>query len=108
MHTREKQKKPNIGTIIGLLIAFAALDAEMLAVIVVIAMLVLPGYIVYRIVKAKKGRTNTRRQDNSDDCPNFLQVCFHKDKGEHHVVRGREMDPWDRPDIDISKYQRKQ
>lgn len=108
MRTREKQKKPNIGTIIALLIAFAALDSEMLAVIVVVAMLALPGYFVYRIVKATKGRTNTRRRSNFDDCPNFLQLCFHKDKGEHHVVRGKEMDPWDRPDIDISKYQRKQ
>ena len=108
MRTREKQKKPNIGAIIALLIAFAALDSELLAIIVVLAMLVLPVYIVYRIAKAKKGRTSTRRPDNADDCPNLLQLCFHKDKGEHHVVRGKEMDPWDRPDIDISKYQRKE
>ncbi len=40
-----------------------------------------------------------------DEEPRRL-FCFHKDKGYHHVVRGREQDPWDRPDIDISKYQR--
>ena len=41
-----------------------------------------------------------------DDCPKKL-FCFHKDKGEHHIRKDREIDPWDRPDIDISKYQRK-
>ena len=46
------------------------------------------------------------RQEKFDDCPQSL-FCFHKDKGEHHVSRGKEIDPWDRPDIDISKYQRK-
>ena len=34
--------------------------------------------------------------------------CFHKDKAFHHVRRGKEIDPWDRPDIDISKYQRRE
>jgi hypothetical protein len=36
----------------------------------------------------------------------FEQFCRHTDKSEHHVRRGKEIDPWDRPDIDISKYQR--
>lgn len=108
MRTREKQKKPNIGSIIALLIAFAALDAEILAVVVAIAMLAIPVYVVYRVVKAGKNRSASRRPENFDDCPSPLRFCFHKDKGEHHVVRGREMDPWDRPDIDISKYQRRQ
>ena len=48
----------------------------------------------------------TTRQEKFDDCPQPL-FCFHKDKGEHHVRKGKEIDPWDRPDIDISKYQRK-
>lgn len=30
-----------------------------------------------------------------------------RDRGEGHVRRGKEIDPWDRPDIDINKYQRK-
>lgn len=53
-------------------------------------------------------RTTTRyttRQSSFDEClqPFF---CRHKDKAVHHVRRGKEIDPWDRPDIDISKYRR--
>lgn len=48
----------------------------------------------------------TTRQASFDECPEKL-FCFHKDKAVHHVRRGKEIDPWDRPDIDISKYQRK-
>ena len=47
----------------------------------------------------------TTRQKSFDACPQSI-FCRHKDKYEHHVRRGREIDPWDRPDIDISKYQR--
>lgn len=108
MRNRERQKKPNLGSILALLIAFAALDGEMLAVLVGIAVIAIPVYVVFRVIKAKKNRPYNRRPENSDNCPNLLQLCFHKDKGEHHVVRGKEVDPWDRPDIDISKYQRKQ
>ena len=50
------------------------------------------------------GRYTTRRS-SFDECPQPI-FCFHKDKAEHHVRRGKEIDPWDRPDIDISKYQR--
>lgn len=53
---------------------------------------------------ASASRCSTR-QEKFDDCPQPL-FCFHKDKGEHHVRKGKERDPWDRPDIDISKYQR--
>jgi len=55
------------------------------------------------------GRATTRattRRETFDECPQPF-FCFHKDKGEHHVRRGKEVDTWDRPDIDISKYQRK-
>ncbi len=34
--------------------------------------------------------------------------CQHKDRSLHNVRRGKEIDPWDRPDIDISKYQRRE
>ena len=54
-------------------------------------------------------RTTTRyttRQSSFDECPQPF-FCRHKDKAVHHVRRGKEIDPWDRPDIDISKYQRK-
>ena len=88
------------------------------------------GGVIYVLVKSKEGtqrktttsttrtanggirtvtRTTTRtttRQEKFDECPQPF-FCFHKDKGEHHVKRGKEVDPWDRPDIDISKYQRK-
>lgn len=47
----------------------------------------------------------TTRQNSFDECPQSF-FCRHKDKSEHHVRRGKEIDPWDRPDIDISKYQR--
>lgn len=70
-------------------------------------------YLAVKLVKSNqnsvvsKKTTYTKQQSAFDDCPKPL-FCFHKDKGEHHVVRGREIDPWDRPDIDISKYQRKE
>ena len=47
----------------------------------------------------------TTRQKSFDECPQSI-FCRHKDKAVHHVRRGKEIDPWDRPDIDISKYQR--
>lgn len=47
----------------------------------------------------------TTRQKSFDEC-NQPVFCRHTDKSEHHVRRGKEIDPWDRPDIDISKYQR--
>jgi hypothetical protein len=70
-------------------------------------------YLIYCFVRdrafhvpvSKSG--GTKKQASFDDCPKKL-FCFHKDKGEHHLARGKEIDPWDRPDIDISKYQRKE
>ena len=67
------------------------------------------GYLVYYLVKNRTVPIKTNRRPKQaafDDCPKKL-FCFHEDKGEHHVRKGREIDPWDRPDIDISKYQRK-
>ena len=46
--------------------------------------------------------TNTRDPEDLDNCPDVF--CKHQDKGYHHVQRGKEVDPWDRPDIDVSKY----
>ena len=57
---------------------------------------------------SRKSASSTRyttRQNSFDECPQSL-FCRHKDKAIHHVRRGKEIDPWDRPDIDISKYQR--
>lgn len=54
--------------------------------------------------KTPSTRYSTRR-DSFEECPRGF-FCRHKDKSEHHVRRGKEIDPWDRPDIDIRKYQR--
>ena len=48
----------------------------------------------------------TTRQKSFDECSQPV-FCRHTNKSEHHVRRGKEIDPWDRPDIDISKYQRR-
>lgn len=57
---------------------------------------------------SQRSRQNTARNTAAfDDCPSSPLFCFHKDKGEHHLRKGKEIDPWDRPDIDISKYQRR-
>lgn len=68
-------------------------------------------WIAYQAVKKQQNSTpastsrRATRNESFDECPQPV-FCFHKDKGEHHVRRGKEIDPWDRPDIDISKYQR--
>ena len=70
---------------------------------VVLAVLALVGAPIALFVLALKKSKN--RKKSLDDCPK--PVCFHTDRGEHHVRKGQEIDPWDRPDIDISKYQRR-
>lgn len=70
-------------------------------------------WIVIQGVKKSQGNSQnstsptryTTRQEKFDECSQPL-FCRHTDKSEHHVRRGKEIDPWDRPDIDISKYQR--
>ena len=106
MRDRERQKKPNW---VGLVVMLLLIAPEVMIPIGVCAGI---GYLIFTLVKRQNGRTPsaqttyTRKRASFDDCPKKL-FCFHKDKGEHHVARGREIDPWDRPDIDISKYQRK-
>lgn len=107
MHDREKKKQPNwVGLAIVLL-----LTAPEIAIPVAICGGI--GYVVYAMVKSgkisapSKKITYTRKPSDLDDCSKPL-FCFHRDKGEHHVSRGKEIDPWDRPDIDISKYQKRQ
>lgn len=58
-----------------------------------------------RTVPQRSSTRYTTRRDSFDECPQPF-FCRHKDKAVHHVRRGKEIDPWDRPDIDISKYQR--
>ena len=121
MRNRDQQKKPN-WVALAVIALFVAPG-----VVIPIGICVGIGFLVYQskkqngnISSTRSGhsastRTNytssaktsyTRKQAAFDDCPRQL-FCFHKDKGEHHVARGKEIDPWDRPDIDISKYQRK-
>jgi len=106
MRYREKKKQPNwLGfAVVALLIA-----PEIVIPVGICAGI---GYLIYMIIKnngvsiSGQKTTYVKKQAPPDDCPKKL-FCFHKDKGEHHVARGKEIDPWDRPDIDISKYQRK-
>lgn len=100
----DRRKKPTKGSLIAIIIALAMFSPELLATLITIGLFVLPFYIFYRIGKQGK-KTEKKQQQPLDDCPK--PICFHKDKGEHHLARSKEIDPWDRPDIDISKYQRR-
>ena len=106
---QEQKKKPPLsaGKLIALLIALFTLPGELGIVLLIIGVI---GYIAYLMIKvsgtsSSRKHTTVRQQEKFDDCPK--PICFHKDKGIHHVRRGKEIDPWDRPDIDISKYQRR-
>ena len=106
MRDRERQKKPNW---LSLAVVLLLTAPHLFIPICIFAGIV---YFAIRLVKNHQGSqpaktTYTRKNSSFDDCPKKL-FCFHKDKGEHHVARGKEIDPWDRPDIDISKYQRRQ
>lgn len=106
MRNRERQKKPNWLSLAVVMLLVAP------QVTIPIGICAGIGYLVFKQLKDNASRpsaktTYTRKQASFDDCPKKL-FCFHKDKGEHHVARGREIDPWDRPDIDIRKYQRRQ
>ena len=114
---KSDKKSSGWGLLVFLVLMFAP---EAMGVLIP---LIIVGYLVFTVVKsaaAKSGsasrsyssgtttRTTTRyttRQESFDECPHPF-FCRHKDKAVHHVRRGKEIDPWDRPDIDISKYQR--
>lgn len=106
-HKRNDKKSSNW---IGLAVVLLLTAPEFVIPIGIFAGII---YLVVKLAKSSQGSpksqktTYTREPEALDDCPKPL-FCFHKDKGEHHVARGKEIDPWDRPDIDISKYQRNQ
>jgi hypothetical protein len=108
MSNRRRKKNDPKSTAISLLImVLFLLPGEVTAVLVALAAVIVPVVLIVRKL-VRSGNVNSGRKKAEqpfDDCPKPL--CFHRDKGEHHVVRGREIDPWDRPDIDISKYQRR-
>ena len=106
-NTDQKKKPLSAAKIIGLLVVLFSLPSELIGFVIVLGII---GFGVYLAVKAATKKDPSRKYttqspERFDDCPK--PVCFHKDKGVHHVRRGREIDPWDRPDIDISKYQRR-
>lgn len=115
MNREQEKKKMTPGKWIAIAVVLLAAEPELfgtlLVIAIVVAIIVGP---IYLLVKARKQTGNTetkkpapKRQSASlDERPKSF--CFHRDKGEHHVRKGKEIDPWDRPDIDISKYQRKQ
>lgn len=115
MNDRSRKKKINPGTIIAILVLLFAASPEMLGSIIGLAIIIgifASPFIIIHLIRKHSGAStrtgNTPRQsrESFDECPK--PICFHRDKGEHHVRKGREIDPWDRPDIDIRKYQRRQ
>ena len=107
-------KQPRSGRWIGFLIFLMFVNPALFVPLAIF------GGIIYVVIKSVSTHQSsgtkppkqtpgryTTRQEKFDECPRPF-FCFHKDKGEHHVRRGKEIDPWDRPDIDISKYQRKE
>ena len=105
---RNERQKPGPGSWIGALIFLLITTGGAILPLLILAGI---GYGIYWLIRNSSqfstGQTKKiRKQNTFDDCPRPL-FCFHKDKGEHHIRKGREIDPWDRPDIDISKYQRK-
>ena len=105
MNNRNRKKQSASGKIISLIVVLLfLLPAELTGWLIALALLLLPaGAFVWYGLKKTVG--SAKKEEPFDDCPK--PICFHTDKGEHHVKRGREIDPWDRPDIDISKYQRR-
>lgn len=104
---RNRKSNPKSAIVTILLVLFFLLPTQVVAMLVVIAIFAAP--IVLLVSASLRRSGSSSRKQNSvpfDDCPQPF-FCFHRDKGEHHVRKGREIDPWDRPDIDISKYRRR-
>lgn len=102
MNNRNPNRKSSPGSLIGLAIVLMVSEPVLFIPLVIFAGLI---WLATKGVSKLQQGPSRSRQEKFDDCPQPL-FCFHKDKGEHHVKRGKEIDPWDRPDIDISKYQR--
>lgn len=121
---KERGKKSSvawqaIGLVATLVLAggeFWELIGILIGIALVLSPIIIPLVIYFRRKKHKTKHqsaledttfTTCAREKAFDEQSRKL-FCFHKDKAEHHVARGKEIDPWDRPDIDISKYQRKE
>ena len=115
-----RKKKLSPGKIIALILVLMMAEPEFLGILLGIAALVAPiGIVLFLIFRQKKHKESHQRALENTTFGSCRQqkafderiqelFCRHKDKAIHHVARGREIDPWDRPDIDISKYQRKE
>ena len=105
---RHRKNDPKSTVISLLVIALFLLPVEITATLILLTLFFLPVFLLIRKALRDSGKADTQEKKTSqafDECPK--PFCFHKDKGEHHLRKGREIYPWDRPDIDISKYQRK-
>ncbi len=110
------KKNDSRGKLIGLLLVLVFTMPQLLLLIIPVAIVAGIGYAIAKN-KGQSGTTPRQSQVKDitytkssqctfDECPKSA-FSFHKDRGAHHVARGKELDPWDRPDIDISKYQRR-
>lgn len=112
------QKRLTWGKLIGLAVIALIAEPELFGALLVIALMlspvIIPLVIYFRRKKHKKAHQSALEDTTYSPCrkekayqTKFKRFCRHDDQAIHHVGRGREIDPWDRPDIDISKYQRK-
>ena len=116
----QNSKSMTPGKIIALILVLMLAGTDVFVILLAIALVVAPIAIpLFFYFQRKKHRQEHQRalenttftpcrQERAFDEQSRKLFCFHNDKAIHHVARGREIDPWERPDIDISKYQRKE
>ena len=97
---QQNGKTSGWGLLVFLILFFAPYTAAALLPLIIV------GSVIFTLVKPLVSGKEQPRRESFDECPQSI-FCRHKDNGEHHLKRGKEIDPWDRPDIDISKYQRR-
>ena len=121
MGYRNRKDQNPLGSIISILIVLLLFSGEALTILgVVLLVALVAGSVALPIwlIRRRRHATSHQKQlrhttydrcevQRSWDEKVQSLFCFHKDRAFHHVRRGKEIDPWDRPDIDISKYQRK-
>lgn len=107
MNRNPNRKEDSKSAWVGVMISLMLVVPPLIPVAILVGIIWLAAKAVNKPRSASKTsstRYSTRR-DSFDECPQSF-FCRHKDKSEHHVRRGKEIDPWDRPDIDVRKYQR--
>ena len=104
-----------VAPIIVILLAEPEFFGMLLGIALVLSPIAIPLVIYFRRKKHREKHQSALENTTYNPCEREKAFdekrrkifCFHDDKAIHHVRRGKEIDPWDRPDIDISKYQRK-